>query len=147
MDIWVVSTFDSLNLTVDYCEWHCNKHLSSCLLSFQNVPFWSVLNSINLNIRNLKFMPIQMKPRLYFCNCCCSIAKSCLTLCAPMNCSMPGFPVLHISQNLLKFMFIESAMLSNHLLVCHPHLLLPSIFPSIRVFSSESSLRIRCPKY
>ena len=52
-----------------------------------------------------------------------------------------------ISWSLLKFMFIESVMLSNHLILCHPLLLLPSIFPIIRVFSNESALRIRWPKY
>ena len=51
-----------------------------------------------------------------------------------------------VSQSLLKFMSIESVMLSNHLIICRP-LLLPSIFPSIRVFSSESVLHIRWPKY
>ena len=52
-----------------------------------------------------------------------------------------------VSRNLVKFMSIESVMLSNHLFLCHPFLLLPSVFPSIRVFSNESALRIRWPKY
>ena len=52
-----------------------------------------------------------------------------------------------ISWSLLKLMSIESVMPSNHLILCHPLLLLPSIFPSIRVFSSELALRIRWPKY
>ena len=51
------------------------------------------------------------------------------------------------SQSLLKLMSIESVMPSNHLILCHPLLLLPSIFPSIRVSSNESVLRIRWPKY
>ena len=51
------------------------------------------------------------------------------------------------SQSLLKLMSIESVMPSNRLILCHPLLLLPSIFPSIRVFSNESVLRIRWPKY
>ena len=51
------------------------------------------------------------------------------------------------SQSLLKLMSIESAMPSNHLVLCHPLLLLPSVFPSDRVFSNESALRIRWPKY
>ena len=78
--------------------------------------------------------------------CCCWVAQSCLTLCDPMNCSTPGFPVLHSSQNLLRLRATESVMTSNHLIPCSP-LLLPSIFPSIRVFSSESALHIRWPKY
>ena len=52
-----------------------------------------------------------------------------------------------VSWSLLKAMCIESVMLSNHLILCHPLLLLPSIFPSIRVFSNESALPIRWPKY
>ena len=82
-----------------------------------------------------------------FCCCCFSVAQSCPTLCNPINCSTPGFPVLHLSWSLLKLMFIELVMPSNHLILCCPLLLLPSIFPSNRVFSSESVLRIRWPKY
>ena len=63
-----------------------------------------------------------------------------------MNCSSPGFPSFTISQSLLKLMSIESVMAFNHLILCCPLLLLPSIFPSIRVFSKESALHIRWPK-
>ena len=56
-------------------------------------------------------------------------------------------PSITNSQSLLKFMSIKSVMPSNHLILCHPLLLLPSIFPSIRVFSKESVLCIRWPKY
>jgi len=66
----------------------------------------------------------------------------CPILCNLMDCSTPGFPVFPIFQSLLKLMSIESVMPSNHLIFCHPLLLLPSIFPSIRGFSSESTLRI-----
>ena len=52
-----------------------------------------------------------------------------------------------ILQSLLKLMSIESMMPSNHLILCHPHLLLPSVFPNIRVFSNELALSIRWPKY
>ena len=64
-----------------------------------------------------------------------------------MDCSTPGFPVHHQPQSLLKLMSIESVMPSNHLILCCPLLLLPSIFPSIRVFSNDSVLCIRWPKY
>ena len=77
--------------------------------------------------------------------CCCSVAKSCLALCDPMNCSLPGS--FAISRSLLKFMSFESVMPSNHLILCCPLLLLPSIFPSIRVFSNESVLHIRWLEY
>ena len=78
--------------------------------------------------------------------CCCSVAKSCLTLCDPMDCSTLGFPVHHQLSE-FKPVSTESVMLSNHLILCCPLLLPPSIFPSIRVFSNESGLRIRWPKY
>ena len=64
-----------------------------------------------------------------------------------MDCSMPGFLVLTISWSFLKLMTIESVMPSNHLVLCCPFLLLHSIFPSIRIFSNESALHIRWPKY
>ena len=76
-----------------------------------------------------------------------SVAQSCPTPCDPMDCSTPGFPDITNSRSLLKLMSIELVMPSNYLILCHPLLLLPSIFPSIRVFSSESTLRIRWPKY
>ena len=63
-----------------------------------------------------------------------------------MDCSTSGFPVHHQLHSLLKLMSIKSVMPSNHLILCRP-LLPPSIFPSIRVFSNESALRIRWPKY
>ena len=62
---------------------------------------------------------------------CCSVAKSCPTLCNPMDYSMPAIPVPH-------HLPIELMMLSNYLILCHP-LLLPSVFPSIRVFSKTGS--------
>ena len=76
-----------------------------------------------------------------------SVAQSCPTLCNPMDRSTPGHPVHQQLPEFTQLMFIESVMPSNHLLLCHPLLLLPSIFPSIRVFSNESALRIRWPKY
>ena len=75
-----------------------------------------------------------------------SDAQSCLILCDPMDCSTPGHrpsPTL----SLLKLVSIELVMLTNHLIICHPLLLPPSIFPSIRVFSKESALHIRWLKY
>ena len=78
--------------------------------------------------------------------CSCSAPQSCPTLCDPMDCSMPGFLSFTISRSLLKLMVIESMMPSNHL-ICHPLLLLPSIFPRTRVFSNELALPIRWPKY
>ena len=77
----------------------------------------------------------------------CLVAQSCPTLCDPIDCSTPGFPVNHYLWSLLKPMSIESVMPSNHLVLCYHLLFLPSTFPSIRVFSNESALCIRWPKY
>ena len=69
----------------------------------------------------------------------CSVIKSCLTLCDPVDCSTPGFPVLHQLLELLKLMstHVELVMPSNHLILCCSLLLLPAIFPSIRVSFNE----------
>ena len=76
-----------------------------------------------------------------------SATQSCPTLCIPMDCSTPGFLFITNSWSLLKLISIKSVMPSNHLILCPPLLLLPSIFPSIKVFSNELALRIRWPKY
>ena len=73
-----------------------------------------------------------------------SVAQSCPTLCNLIDTGLPSFT---ISQHLLKLMCIESVMPSSHVILCHPLLLLPPIPPSIRVFSNESTLCIRWPKY
>ena len=72
-----------------------------------------------------------------------SVVQSCPTLCNSMNCSTPGLPFHQQLPVSPKPMSIESVMPSNHLILCHPLLLQPSIFPSIRVFSNESALCIR----
>jgi len=78
---------------------------------------------------------------------CSSVQLLSLNLCDPVDWSTPGFIVHHQHPSLLKLLSTESVIPSNHLILCHPLLLLPSIFPSIRVFSSESVLHIRWPKY
>ena len=76
-----------------------------------------------------------------------SAAQSCHTLCDPMDCSMPGFPIYHQLPGPTQTHVNASLMPSNHIILCHPLLLPPSVFPSIRVFSSESVLCIMWPKY
>ena len=76
-----------------------------------------------------------------------SVTQSCPTLCDPTDYSTPGLLSITNSQSLLKLMSIESVMPSNHLILCLLLLLPPSVFPSIRVFSSESVLPIRWPTY
>ena len=101
-----------------------------------------------LNIISIKEM--QMKTvRYYFTSTIVIQLPSLVQLCDPMNYSTPRFPVLHW---LLEFAQVCSSscklvMPSNHLILCLPHLLLPSVFPSIRVFFSQSPLHIRWPKH
>ena len=81
------------------------------------------------------------------CEAVSSVAQLCLTLCDPTDCSTRASLSIANSRSLLKLMSIESVMPSNHLILCRPLLLLPSVFPSIRVFSNEPVLHIRWPKY
>ena len=76
-----------------------------------------------------------------------SVPQSCPTLCDPMDCSMPGLPVHHQLLELAQTHVHELVMPSNHLILCRSLLFLPSMFPSIRVFSNESVLHIRWSRY
>ena len=76
-----------------------------------------------------------------------TVTQPCPTLCDPMDYSTPGLPVHHQLRSLPKLMSTESVMPSSHLILCRSLLLLPSIFLSIRVFSNESALPTRWPKY
>ena len=76
-----------------------------------------------------------------------SVTQSCPILCDPMNCSTRASLSITNPRSSLKLMSIESVMPSSHLILCRPLLLLPPIPPSIRVFSSESTLRMKWPKY
>ena len=101
------------------------------------------------------FLPIKHIIYIFHCHwimtpicfCCCSVAKSCLTLCNPLTAACQAPLSSTISWSLFRFISTESVMLSNHLILCHPLLILPSIFPSIRVFSNESALCIRWLNY
>ena len=77
----------------------------------------------------------------------CSVAKSCLTVCTQWTAAHQASLSFTVSRSSLKLMSLESVTPSNHLVLCHPVLLLASIFPSIRIFSNESVLPIRWPKY
>ena len=76
-----------------------------------------------------------------------SVAQSCPTPCDPIDCSTPGPPVQHRPPEFTQTHIQWVVMQSNHLILCHPLLLPPSGFPSIRIFSSESVLHIRWPEY
>ena len=113
-----------LNITNCYKNEKCRSKLQWCITShWSEWPSWK--NSVQFN----------------------SVAQSSLILCDPMNCSTPGLPVHHNSRSILKLMSIELVMPSSHLTLCHPIFFLPTIPPSIRVFSNESNLPMRWPKY
>ena len=89
-----------------------------------------------------------MNPKVVVVQFCSVLSLSRVWLFAtPWTAAHPASLSITNSRSLLKLMFIQSVMPSNHLILCHPLLLLPSIFPSIRIFSNESALRIRWPKY
>ena len=106
--------------------------------STERLHFTFTLRSHGLKITRL-FCPRDFLGKNAGC-CCFSVSKLCPILCDQVDCSIPGSSVL-------RFMFIESLMLCNQLILCCPLLLLPSILPSIKVFSSESALPITWPKY
>ena len=96
------------------------------------------------NLLELKALSVPDQSTFF---CCCSVAQSCPSVYDPMKHSLPGFPILHC---LPEFAQTHVRWVSDAIqppILCHPHLLLPSLFPSIRVFSSESVLSIRWPKY
>ena len=99
-----------------------------------------------LSLHLLRWSYFFLSFNLWIC-CCCLIAKSCPTLCNPWTAAYKASLSFTISWSLLKLMSIELVMLSNHLFLCHPLLLLPLVLPRFRVFSSESALLIRWPKY
>ena len=136
---WTVAIYYNVRKTLNLFIWHDNyiklgtednKEIYERLLFYFNL--------YNISCNSYSFN------QLY---CCCLVTKSCTTLCNPMDCSTPGFPVLHYVPEFAHFHAIESVMPSNQLILCCPLLLLPSIFPSIKVFSNESSLCIRWLKH
>ena len=112
--------------------WQCSA-LSSCSTWAQQLCTQQCLGKYPKELKaSVQFSSVQ--------------SLSCVWLCDPMNSSQASLSITN-SQSLPKLMSIESVMPSNPLILCRPLLLLPSIFPSIRVLSNESALRIRWPKY
>ena len=109
-------------------DWTWTPPLGAQSLDHQGVPRHSFLYLLNI---------VQFS----------SVTQSCLTLCDPMDCSTPGLSVHHQLPELAQthVHLVDDAI--QHLILCHPLLLLPSVFPSIRVFSNESVLHIRWPNY
>jgi len=119
-------------------------------LSYAYLPF---LCPLQWNVSSY-FSPLVSFLYLHFClvNCLSifqvsSISQSCPTLCDLMNHSTPGLPVHHQLPEFTQTQSFESVMPSSHLILCRLLLLLPPIPPSIRVFSNESTLRMKWPKY
>ena len=106
-------------------------------------PTWGSLKPTTFSRQSSDF---PVGPRYY----CCSVTKSCLTFCDPMDCSMPGCPVLHHLPGFAEIHIhrVSDAIQPSHLLSCPSALLLlPSVFRSFRVFSSELILSIRWANY
>ena len=99
------------------------------------------------NVGNRKEVVSKIHGCSEYCWCCFSVPKSCPMFVTPRTVACQVSLSFTTFLSLLQFMSIESVMPSNHLILCHPLLPLPSIFLSIRVFSNESALCIRWPKY
>ena len=110
--------------------WHC----------FQDQMPWSSFSEC-WALSQLFHSPLSLSSRGFL------VPQLCTTLCNPMDCSTPGFLVFHYLLELAQTHVHRVGDASNHLILCRPLLLPPSIFLSIRVFSSKSVLRIRWPKY
>ena len=112
-------------------------------LTKQGMGLWSLVGELRSNMPrgNQCHAPRWRScvPQLRFHADCCSVAKSCPTLCDP-NCSTPGSPAPSYHPEFFKLVSTELVMPSYHLILCHPLLLMPSVFPSIRVFLNESAL-------
>ena len=113
----------------------CKSSIYLNSFSFLIPPLGCTETVINSHINSHIFTSVQFS---------CSVVSS---SCDPMNHSVPGLPVHHQLLESTQTHVHKSVMPSNHLILCHPLLLLPSIFASIRVFSNESALHIRWPKY
>ena len=138
---WVLNSL-GINLIFIFKEYLCSSLLAVREKSWLRFP------SLLYPTRDIKWFH-NHNMASSDCYCCCSVAKSYLTFCDPNGMQHTRLPSLSftVSWSLLKFMSIESVMPSNHLILCHPLLILPSVFPSIRAFSSELALCIRWPKY
>jgi len=112
------------------------KNTGVCSLSLLQGNFST--QELNLGLLLAGELPVQFS----------SVIQSCPSICDPMDCSISGLSVWHqLLEPAQTHVFIELVMTSNHLILCHLLFLLPSVFPRIKVFSNESALPIRWPKY
>ena len=114
---------------------------SICLL----LTIWDLPNGVFKSLEDSSFLA-QICNTLQTPCCCFSVTNSCPTLGNPMNCSTPGFPVLHYLLAQTQVHWVSDAIQASHPLSPPSPPILPSIFPSISIFSSKSALHIRWPK-
>ena len=122
-----------------------NHTIGICLLNFKTEMYLNGTLFLSLTL-NMLWYVWAMPPYSIFS----SFTQLCPTLCDPMNCSMPGFPVHHQLPEFTQTHVLwvgDAIQPEDEIILCRPLLLLPSIFTSIRVFSNESALNIRWPKY
>ena len=113
---------------------HRDSHLIQIFIGASVSKYWKLAPKTTQWSHSVQFSSVQPLSRVWL-------------FMTPWTTARQASLFITNSQSLLKLMSIELVMPSNHLMLCHPFLLLPSIFPSIRVFSNESALRIRWPKY
>ena len=123
---------------------HINKMINSDLLYFRRILEKVISFLWKISFKAFNFFLYKnvcfASTLLFSVVCCCSVTKLCPTLCDPIDCSPPGSSILHYLQEYVQIHVHWVSGAINHLILCHPLFLLPSVFPSIRVFSSESAL-------
>ena len=115
----------------------CHNEIGNFFLSLVVFLFIALFSNLQKCLEHARNQPC----------CYCSVSELCLTLYDPWTAALQASLLYTISWRLLKLMSIESIMPSSHLILCRPLLLLPSVFPSIRIFSSELALHVMWPKY
>ena len=136
-------------------RWNNNRYLSRSVYDAEGLEkegegknsLHGSLGRLSTRVWGKGIFPISFSQSVQSLSCVWLFATPWLHPLDAMACKMPGLPVITNSRSLLKLMSTESVMPSNHLILCHPCPLLPSVFPSIRVFSNKSTLYIRRPKY
>ena len=135
------TTWKAFIITCQQAKWHTQRNHDSSKVSYHKPKSGWWPNSWRLHPVP-KIVEIILPLISLWDFSCCSVTKLCLTPCYPMDCSTQVPLSSTISQSLPRFMSNEMVVLSNHLILCLPLLLLPSIFPNIKVFSNELALHI-----
>ena len=125
------------NHSFDYAELYQQTDVSALIISMKRILYEDMCQVWVFQILTNQFSSVQFS----------SVAQLCLTLWDPMNHSTPGLPVHHRLPEFTQTHVLESLMPSSHLILCRPLLLLPSVFPRIRVFSNELAIYIIWPKF